>query len=65
MPATDSPAVTAADFLDDASARLDALCRQPMTEVEHELWRIVAQHNAALRALGRHPEPTTESKEAA
>ena len=59
MQATESPAVTVADFLDEASARLDALCDQPMTDVEFALWRVAAQHNAAVRLLAAdtHPNP--------
>jgi hypothetical protein len=48
---TEPEATTAADFLDAATARLDALCRAPLTDAERELWRIAAQHNAALRAI--------------
>jgi hypothetical protein len=42
---------TPADFIADASTRLDALCGQPLSPAEHELWRIAAQQNAALRLL--------------
>lgn len=56
MDATAQP-VTAADFLDQAAERLDALCRMPLTVAEHVLWRVAAQQQAALREIAAHIQP--------
>jgi hypothetical protein len=44
---------TVADYLDDATDRLDRLTRVEMTPAEYALWRVLAQHNAALRLLAQ------------
>jgi hypothetical protein len=48
---------TVEEFLDEAAERLDALCSAPLTPAEHELWRICAQQNAALRMVAEGREP--------
>jgi len=62
----DSPAVTVAELLDQASERLDALCaaglhRDPAL---FELWRTVANLHAAVRILADDHTPTDPTPKA-
>lgn len=57
MTAETAATPTAEDFLDQAAERLDALCRMPLTEAEHVLWRVAAQQQAALREIAARLQP--------
>lgn len=61
--ATDTPTVV--DLLDETSARLDALCCAGLHHdpAMFELWRAVANLNAAVRILADElPRPETEGQ---
>jgi hypothetical protein len=56
-PTTCDDAPTAEDFLEEAAARLDRLAQRGMTPGSdiYELWRVLAQLTAALRAMAGPP----------